>query len=551
MAYGDKGKYRFRYGGLVFNVDGESPEAAAAELDQKIRSGEVSLADRATRLGLTGRDYDVIQTREATAARQRASGVPVDADADIRGVTNVPEALEGVGIRPIAALKNMGSIPAYLLDKAGVGDPVIPLPDAVARPLVGIGRTPSGWVSGAQQIVGGAETEQRIAKDLSTENDIYRQFGEGFGSEDIGEAVIPVLAFYATGGLTGGSVLAAGATGATLKAVEGQTDPSMGGRALSGARGFIEGVIGQAAGNVLLKRLAGNAMPAAATPASRLAKITDLFKGSSYGPGGWRVYFGSIFKHFRNPATSTAAANTVAGMTDDATQVVANAASAAREGVRSQQAALQSRLGKEVLDKIEVGIRSLPVTERAGATEAVQKGLFQGVLKASIEEAPEGGFAVLNPVKYQQAMADTVGRLSTLFKHPGHAQIVTDMNALVRAMADQKVAGVVYTEQSVKLATEALRRAVLGNADEAAAAALNLAPAGTFAQAETDAVKAALAALAKADPGSEAQKSMIQVIIDHGRMAMGAAGERTGEETGDYVETKLLNVANKVEQWGN
>jgi hypothetical protein len=521
MAFGDSGRHKFLYKGVPFRVDGATREEAQARMQAAIDSGEADPVVRGQRLGLTPRDLHSLETRGERAQQQRLAGQTVDPDAALRGQTNVPESLEGVGL-------DLGNLPpVWAAEKlTGMEMPNIPLQDDVARTLIGTGRFANSRVRGVQQIVGGKATEQELAAQAATEEDIYQQFGKGLGLEDVGEAAIPLLTFYLTGGLSGGSLLTAGATGAALNATEEQTDPSSGGRAMKGAVGALEGVVGQGVGNMLLKRAAG--LPAAS--GNVFARIASAVKGQSYGAGGPRMYF-QFLNLSRNPNARRAAVNATTQSTADAAEVAAT--TAAREAFRTEQGQLYSRLSREVLDKIEMGVRSLPMSERAGASAAVRNGLFQGILKSSIEV--KDGVATLNPGLWQQGMAAVAGRMQSLFKQPGHAQLVTDMNAVVRAMGDQKAAGVRYTAESVQQATAALRRAVMGNVDDAAPAAVRLAAAGSATQGEAEAVSAALAALRAAPAGSEAQRSLIQAIIDRGRQAGGIFGERSSEEVGDYA----------------
>jgi hypothetical protein len=521
MAFGDSGQWKVSVKGVPFRVDAPSAQEAAAIVRAKISAGEINVRDRAKRLGLSDQDTHVVESRAARAQNQRASGMPVDPDAAVRGQTRVAESLEGVELD----LSNLP--PVWAAEKlTGREVPTIPLPDGVARTLVGTGRYADSRMTGLEQIGSGAVREHELAAEEKVNKDIYDQFGQGLGLEDIGEAAIPALAFYATGGLSGGALTTAAATGAALNATEAQTDPSAGGRGVKALTGAAEGLVGQAAGNVLLKRLSG-----AAVPQTNLVKrLGSMFTGSSIGAGGPRYYF-KWFNFFKNPQKAPVGQTMATGATADAVEALTRSA---REGVATEQGRLQLQLGRAVLDKVEMGIRSLPTSARSGASQAVQDGMFQGILRDSMDVVE--GVATLNPGKWQKAMSQTVGRIPSLFKHPGHAQMVTDMNGLVRAMADQKAAGTAYTAESVAQATEALKRAVLGNVDGAVEGAVGQAARGTIAEAEKQAIADSLAALQHASPGSEAQRTLIQSIIDRGRSMMGVAGERTGEEGGDAVE---------------
>ena len=530
--FGDKGRFRVTTpDGVAFYIDANSPTEAAGILRQKLESGETTVAARAKRLGLDVRDTAALAARAARSREQARAGEPIDPDAAVRGVTDVVGSLEGVGISPVRSLANMGVPAAVAAERLGF-DPTIPLVDDAARTLIGIGRYAKSRQRGIQQIVAGPEEEQVLAREAQSEQDVYNQFGSGLGLEDVGEAIIPLLSFYATGGLSGGSVAVAGLTGAGLNAAEEQTDPSASGRLGKAARGFAEGAIGQKVGNFLFGKAAGQTGP------SLLSRLSTLFRGQSIGAGGPRQYL-NLGALFRRAPVSQPAAEVATGITSDAVEA------SARAMFREEQSALYDKLGRAVLDKVEEGIRSLPVTERAGALGATQEGLFQGILKASMEESKQGGFAVINPAKWQAAMSETVGRLPSLFKHPGHAQMVTDMNALVRAMADLRATGANFTPDSVESAIKALQRTAIGNVNGTLPGALSTAARGSTAEAEASALRAALEAMRNAEPGSDAQRTMLELFFEKAKNISGAAGERGSEEAVDYVEGKIDNFTDQ------
>ncbi|OGT57391.1 MAG: hypothetical protein A3E01_07120 [Gammaproteobacteria bacterium RIFCSPHIGHO2_12_FULL_63_22] len=249
----------------------------------------------------------------------------------------------------------------------------VPLNEGVAEGLVGAGRTFESWGTGAKQIIGGTEAELAGARHEASARALFSQLDdEGFGAEDIGEALPTVLAAFGGGSLGAGwkALMARGAlTGAATEGVKATTEAES--RALNtsvGATvGAVTGLLSLAPG--ALKSAIGSGTTTAKAAVNWMGTLVATAKGNAQT---------AIFTTSRALSATTAAANQA-----NTALLAAKRAGVVGPGVRT--AAVLAQRAQDALGKIIAGMHGKPANQVAyhAANEAFEAGFdaTSGVLQ--------------------------------------------------------------------------------------------------------------------------------------------------------------------------